>query len=345
MMREIGSEFHWHDQYDGSHLEWPLDSKFFATGRDCILSVLRSNNVKTIHVPDYFCPNVITWLQSTGLNVVLYLDGPHCLSPAINMSTIKETHAVLAVNFFGVKDGDFWKTFQTKRKKILLIEDHTHDPFSTWASSSRADFAFVSARKTLPIPDGAVLWSPQKHTLPNKPTVNDWTGSAYKLAAMTLKKDYLDSNIHQLKDTYRDFQLRGEQILDESINLSISPWSEFILKNGYPIIWRRQRGVNTKNLLELVGSQKTIKPLFSEWTNSSCPIGAVFIFANKFLRDDCRKHLIKNRIYPAVHWQAPLQSSRATRDFSERILTIPTDHRYRAADMTRISSIINNFEY
>jgi hypothetical protein len=41
----------------------------------------------------------------------------------------------------------------------LLVEDHSHDPFSPWAVGSSADYAFCSLRKTLPVPDGGLLWS------------------------------------------------------------------------------------------------------------------------------------------------------------------------------------------
>ena len=76
---------------------------------------------------------------------------------------------MLAVNFFGIRKGKAWQDWLSQHKDIILIEDHTHDPFSTWAQQSTAHYAMASLRKTLPIPDGAILWSPQKMSLP-KPT-------------------------------------------------------------------------------------------------------------------------------------------------------------------------------
>ena len=61
--------------------------------------------------------------------------------------------AVLAVNFFGAGTGTGWAD-QRAAADWLLVEDHSHDPFSPWAVGSNADFAFSSLRKTLPVPDG-----------------------------------------------------------------------------------------------------------------------------------------------------------------------------------------------
>ena len=72
---------------------------------------------------------------------------------------------VLAVNYFGVRAGEPWQQWREKHACVLL-EDHSHDPVSGWAQSSRADYAFSSLRKTMPVPDGAILWSPLGHPLP-----------------------------------------------------------------------------------------------------------------------------------------------------------------------------------
>ncbi len=74
--------------------------------------------------------------------------------------------AILAVDYFGARHGAAWRAFQAGRQDTLLIEDHSHDPQSTWATSSTADYAFASLRKTMPISDGAILWSPRGRALP-----------------------------------------------------------------------------------------------------------------------------------------------------------------------------------
>ena len=66
---------------------------------------------------------------------------------------------VVGVNYFGVREAEPWQAWR-ERTECILVEDHAHDPASAWATTSTADYAFSSLRKTLPVPDGAILWSP-----------------------------------------------------------------------------------------------------------------------------------------------------------------------------------------
>lgn len=340
---EVGSEFHWAGVPRGPFLSWAEPQRMFASGREallCIWSVLQNSNINSLFVPDYFCNEVVMWWEKQGITIRRYVDGPHLNSPDWETLHASQGDAVLAVNYFGVRDGTVWKKWRLANKDVMLIEDHSHDPLSGWVFNSEADYAFASLRKTFPAPDGAILWSPKQLTLPAEPVGGDWTGSALKLAAMVLKMDYLEGNCKQVKEAFRDFQLKGEMMFGNAHTVAVSPWSRFLLTSGYPIAWREQRKENVKTFLDLISSHPTIQPLFTGWPDGSCPFNAVLLFLSKEERDNCQSWLISEGVYPSVHWELSESASSDILALSSRIMTIPADQRYNEEDMKHIASIL-----
>lgn len=340
---EIGSEFHWMGIPQGPFLALPNPCQMFASAREALLSVwrdLRYNSENRLFVPDYFCEEVVTWWEKKGIVIIRYADGPHLTSPDWETVAVAKRDAVLVVNYFGIQEGKKWQEWREANNGVLLIEDHSHDPFSGWASTSKADFAFASLRKIFPVPDGAILWSPRKLTLPKEPQLGDCTGSALKLAAMILKKDYLaDLNI-ELKEVYRSFQRQGELMLGKDHSQAVSPWSRFLLAPGLPVAWREQRKNNVTSFLSIIAASSSIKPLFTKWPDSNCPFNVVLLFSSKDIRNKSRILLIEAGIYPSVHWEQYNCCNQNVLDLSNRIMTIPADHRYGEEDMKYIASIL-----
>jgi len=246
---------------------------------------------------------------------------------------------VLAVNYFGMRDGTPWKDWH-KRVHCILIEDHSQDPFSEWACTSTADFAFASARKTLPIPDGAILWSPRGLKLPSQPIEGDWSGSALKLAAMMYKMEYLrGAGTDELKRKFRDLQLRGEDMMRKSKLSAISPSSFVYVADGAPQAWRDQRLSNARHLLNNLGNIQHIDCMISRWQDGAVPFALPIVFRSRRERDECQALLQQHRIYCPVHWVCRTADAEAV-DLSERILSLPVDQRYTETDMDRISEVM-----
>lgn len=340
---EVGSEFHWQGIPKGPFIQWPKPHIMYSTGREALLGisqVLQNEFSKILFVPEFFCNEVIKWWMKQGITVRHYIDGPHLKEPVWETLNLSKHDAVLAVNCFGIRDGNVWKQWQKDNKSVFLIEDHSHDPVSDWALSSKADYAFASLRKTFPVPDGAIMWSPKGLPLPNEPVCNDWRGSSLKLAAMILKKEYLEGEKDRLKEIFRSFQLQGEIVLGESQNISISPWSRFLLAYGYPKKWREIREENVRIFLKLINRSSVAKALFTEWPKDHCPFNPVLLFPSRVFREKYRSRLIESQIYPAVHWDLGEANSSDILSLSERIMTIPVDQRYNRKDIYHIADII-----
>jgi hypothetical protein len=194
-------------------------------------------------------------------------------------------------------------------------------------------------RKTMPVPDGAILWSPLGHALPQA-FDEDFSGSALKLAAMIWRREYLEGRASpDVKPIYREWQRAGEDSLERCIKVhSASRFSREYLAPGVPVRWREQREANVRRLVDHASSG--IKPLFNSWPSGSTPIAAVFRFESQAARDLARKRLEAANIYCPIHWPAPPFCDDTVRELAATILTVPADQRYGKNDMDRIASVL-----
>jgi hypothetical protein len=335
---EIGGEFHLPVDLPGPQHRWPEGAVWYALGRHALYALLERLGPPKLWLPDYFCDEAArSWSELTQIE--LYEDDPRWPEPQWESLRPGRRDAVVAVNYFGVRDAGPWRAWR-EQTECVLVEDHAHDPASEWATSSSADYAFTSLRKTLPVPDGAILWSPRGLPLPDQPA-GGADGSELKLAAMLLKGEYLGGGDDQLKERFRRLQFDGEERLRQSAVAGASPATRESLVRGVPLPWRARRSENTTRLLAALHGWEGAEPLFTEWTADVAPLGAVFVFGSGAERDRVRNELRDAGVYCPVHWtDATISSSERVRQLAERILTIPTDWRYTGADMARIASLL-----
>lgn len=340
---EVGSEYHWQGIPKGPFIKWPKPHNMFATAREALLSVWRFSKFKSsnvLFVPNYFCEEVVAWWMNQGIKIRRFSDGPQMASPIWDTLRVSKDDAVLVVNYFGVRNGEIWEQWRNANNGVLVIEDHSHDPLSYWALNSEADFAFASLRKTFPVSDGAILWSPKGLPLSNKTPFNNWRGSSFKLAAMVLKRHYLESGGSQVKAVFRGLQTDGEKLLGNAKISGISPWSKFLLSYGYPVKWRERREENVRLFINLIVGSPLVKPLFDKWPMGHCPFNSVLLYPTREDREEYRSRLLKMNVYPSVHWKLNLNAPPNFLDLSSRIMTIPIDQRYNEEDVNRVVSIL-----
>jgi hypothetical protein len=335
---EVGGEFHLPVEPPGPHHRWPEDAVWYALGRHALQALLQRLGAAKLWLPDYFCDEVARGWADLA-EVELYEDDPRWPEPRLESLRPARADVVVGVNYFGVRAGEPWQAWR-ERTECVLVEDHAHDPASAWATTSTADYAFSSLRKTLPVPDGAILWSPRGLPLPDQPA-GGADGSELKLAAMLLKGEYLGGGDDALKERFRRLQLDGEERLASSGVSGASPATRESLVRGVPLPWRARRSENTTRLLAALHGWELAEPLFTEWPADAAPLGAVFVFGSSADRDRVRSDLREAGVYCPIHWDdAATSSSERARELAGRILTIPTDWRYSAADMAGIASLV-----
>jgi hypothetical protein len=339
---EVGSEFHWLGLPPAPFIPWPHPARWYALGRHALValvSFLNSGSRLRVWVPDYFCHTVVQYWERY-CEILEYDDDPRWPEPKWQSLRPALYDLVVAVNYFGVRNGTAWSLWR-ERNPCVLVEDHSHDPLSGWALSSTADYAFSSLRKTLPVPDGGILWSPQGRPLPAQPPCEGHGAGILKLGAMIWKAEYLaGSDYPGLKKSFRQLQLRGEELFDQTDVCSTSLFSREYLDQGYPNVWRKQRIDNFSELLHSMHSSSGPECLFCKCASGSAPLCAVMLFKSQTARDNCRSYLQDHHIYCPVHWPSPAHANPRVRELSSRILSVPLDQRYKLTDMRKVSHFL-----
>ena len=338
-MKEFGSDFHYIDSYTSgrAHLtDVYRGATLLADGRQCIVALIRQYGWKRIWMPDYFCYEVIdTIKEQTGIKVKFYEDSPLHEGQVENLP-FKEGDVLLRMNFFGLRE-------QRNNKRITcpVIEDHTHDPFGHWALYSDADWCISSIRKILPLPEGGMMWSPKGHNLDINLIASEENEkiAAIRWEGMEMKVAYLKGEDIN-KDDFRKKYTETEEWFDHSEPTLIDDRSkEFVSKQLDINLWQGAKRKNWVLLKSLVKNDvcKVLEP-----EDDSCTMfSLVLYFDTKEIRDSVRKRLIETCVYPAILWAVPDSASVTAKDFSERMLSVHCDGRYKEEDIKQLASILN----
>jgi len=338
---EYGSDFN-HVEFDKSKLKisLPENATYFGCGRYAINHLIKQHlNLglwESIYIPVYFCYDVINSIKKTGINVKYYNDYPLADDNyIISKLDLVEGDVLFRMNFFGIR------SFRDNSEiNVPVIEDHSHNLFSNWASKSNADWCVASLRKTLPVPDGGILWSPQDHQ--NLPftllTDEHKLLSQTRFDAMLLKYNYLERISDVDKNKYLKYFKETEITFDRNEISSISNISKRIIQN-IPKDIDFQKRLNydyLKSLLKLTNIEVV------KVDKVDNPFSLVLLFKSKTDRGIFREYLISANIYPAILWVIEnVNGNKEIIKFSERMLSIHIDFRYLKKDMIKMSSIIN----
>jgi hypothetical protein len=333
---EQGSEF---DKFDYSNTETPninpwQNPCYASCGRDALKLLLlfgkKQFGWNKLWIPNYYCKEVVDSLVSIKIELCFYEDSPLSLCFCLP-DNLQSSDVVLLVNYFGIRTKRFVNCCNFG--DAITIEDHTHDPWSNWAYESKANYCFASLRKTLPIPNGAVIWSPLESSLPLEPTIVKQEVVDTKNKAMTLKYLYLKG--HKIsKKEYRELQLKGESLIS-SKEISGIDKNTLSIIDAFPIKqWREQRLCNYNYLTSKNLNLEVLKPM----SISCCPFSVILVLDNKEQQDYIRSKLISKKIYPAILWP----NNKDTNNLSNRILSICCDMRYSLKDMDKIYKVIKH---
>ncbi len=306
---------------------------FWGTGRDALRALLRfgrdEKRWKRVLVPTFFCEEVVGAL-ACELKVARYGDAPDRPLPA--RVDEERGDVLVVVNTFGGRDPSPVET------GAIVVEDHTHDPLSPWAFATSADYAVASLRKTLPLPDGGVLWSPKGAPLPpeSPPTLAHRRAAGDRLLAMALKRAYLEGGPVE-KDAFRDRAVAGERAIGRGEISGMTGASRARLPTLPGAKWRERRARNLGVFRAALGPLAGVRLL-------DAPFAATLVFDDPARREHVRSALLAASVYPAVLW--PLEAGRDAalpREhvlFSRRVLSLHCDYRYDDHDMERVARAV-----
>jgi len=338
---EYGSQFHWQGfGADGERGEipWQTESIQLGCGRDALRGLVNHVTPARLWFPSYLCQELVAPFVGSHLELRVYGHSP--LEPCLELSRIplRPGDAVIVLNYFGI--GTRERVLPAEVENVTVIEDHTHDPCSTWARASQADYCFASLRKSIPIPDGAVLWSPKALTLPQSEPAGFHRSAEVqeRLSGMLLKSLYLDG-YDVPKSTYRELLDRGEQRMADRWISAISPLSRVVVE-GFPFeAWRRARRDNFQRLHASLTHSGRFQVLESTDLQDA-PFAVVCVFPDAHDRETAQASLIARDVYPSRLWplEKPVLDGIPVEhvSLSRRTIALPCDGRYGEGDVDRV---------
>ena len=340
-MKEFGSDFHYIPPIGGGNTlrDFFPSANYYADGRQALIDLYRSQGWQRLWVPEYFCYDVIASLKEAGLNLCFYVDYP-VNDDIINNLNVNDNlnfrygDAILRVNYFGMRS-----CRSPEKLMVPVVEDHTHDLIGGWAMNSHADWCIASLRKTLPIPEGGMLWSPVGLKLPQAPAVSEENEkiAAVRWEAMRLKSRYLaGENVD--KAAFRAGFVDTEDYFDRAEVCALDKESQRYLKTFDVREWYNRKRENWELLCDIKGEgMKVLRP-----ESMGCyPFSLVLVFTSGYDRDRVRKVLIEKQIYPAILWSIPhCPANGNIFQFAKGMLSIHCDARYTKEEILQMKSVI-----
>ena len=344
-MKEYGSDFHYISGFQGKGStlsDFYPKANYYADGRQALIHLYQSQGWQRLWMPEYFCYDVIASLKEAGLNLIFYQDWPdsHTDSEALeaiqSKGLFQPTDAILRVNYYGTR-----KYRNTEKLPVAaIVEDHTHDLIGDWPIHSTADWCIASLRKTLPLPEGGILWSPMGLKLPTAPEASEKNEqiAAIRWDAMRLKARYLAGEAVE-KAEFRKGYVETEEYFDHAPVCALDKSSQEYLKTFNIRDWYNQKRSNWELLRDI--KKEGVKVITPEMTGCY-PFSLVLLFDNPDERDQVRKELIEHQIYPTILWNIPVPTDGEIFIFSRCMLSIHCDARYTKEDITQLKSVIES---
>lgn len=283
----------------------------------------------TLHCPAYNCWNTLN-LAVNGLkhiNIKIY-DSPENLNININKNQ-EYQNCVLLIDYFGISD--LKPYLDILNKDTIVIVDLAHAfPTDDYILNvtQKSDYAFISLRKFLPTPDGAILFT-KCNDLKNSKT--NQSPSAYWKILITLSKNkILDNWADSAGIRYRLFKAH-ENSLNTNTYTQVS-FDTFNNANLKELLNKRTKNYKFLYKNEKFKAQFQLLP-FNIREDNICPL--YFPYCSKNV-ETIQKHLAKNKVYCPIFWPKL--------DTNLKILGLPIDDRYKKSDMKKIIHIIKNIE-
>jgi len=334
--REYGSDFHYFfdDHRERSSLFADDKFSFFFSGRVALYNLLsfgiEKYQWKKVGFPSYYCHEVVEFCNKLPIEIIYYEFNPVSSQESVAWED-DEYSVFINVDFFGIKKLD-----TLFLKKTVIIDDVTHNLLSF--KKSNADYCFASLRKQIPLPVGGFCLSKNNDfNVQIDETDKANLTAVQKLSAMYLKSLYLKGDFHK-KDIFRKLYIEAEGNFESLETNSCIPGvikAQISSLNPESLIYATRR--NCQILKSKIKTSERVKIL---QTDAQTEMGLLLLCHTKHIRDEIRKCLIDNKIFPAVLW--PKQSSPADIELENTILFVHCDFRYDENDVEFIAVTINN---
>lgn len=297
-------------------------------------------------LPAYLCHSMIQPFEEAGLHVDFYPVGRDLSAEAaqIAAAVTEATAAVMLMHYFGFpQPADLAGLLLSRFPRLTIIDDRTHVLLNRLPAPGPGVIAISSPRKWGPFPDlGLVEWPAgeprQDHLLDRG---YDYAFGFWRLVGGFLRALFFAWPVEPLRRRSLAPLRRADALLDRRVRVcKASPFSRLMWRCWDQAVTIRRRRENYQYLLNH-WSLKAAEPLFNTLPEGICPLGFPI---RTPARDDLRRHLIANGIYPPVHWLRPDQIDSAQFPeaalLAQEELTLVIDQRYGIEHLDHVLEVL-----
>ena len=345
LIREFGSEFDLasNGEYIGSDINQAFfnNAVLLRSGRDGLRAIAKKYNglYNRLVLPALCCESMVSPFQSNGYDVVCFKLNNDLTGNAEDvLAKLQPNDVFLYMNYFGIQSfsDETLELIRACFADLIMIEDKTHDFFSSKCNGFVPNFTVCSIRKWLAIPDGGLLFSEDEQVKFEKE--NNTFFADIRTEGLKNKSEYLKFGNPQLKELFRSQLDNANDYMDNDYTVAVqSQESQEILREvNFNKIVQVRRG-NIRALFEQLKNIAGIKHLQS-FSSDNCVLYYPILVDNRI---EIQKKLAENNIYCPVIWPLPplfVGICEVSDYISEHILAIPCDQRYRSSDMEYIST-------
>jgi hypothetical protein len=307
-------------------------------------------------VPAYICPEVITRIEESGHQAVLYAVTPELEVDVEDLARkLRPGDVFLYVRYFGVRGAEA-AVERARREGALVLEDTSQSPFLyDKRPERRPDAAFTSLRKYFPVLDGAALdvldeglrgrvasaagRAPARLLLARAAALyaQGWHARKPRRIYAALARELFGAAEYELRRARP--RAGGEA--------GMSAWSRRILRRMDLPAVAEQRRANYRALVAELGGTAGVRVLWPELPDGACPglcpYGCPVLVPNNRLWQDA---LRQRGIQAAVLWDREdhWAGFPASGWLARRLLVLPVAQSNTRADMGRVAAALKEYD-
>ena len=307
-----------------------LGAHCLRSGRDALKAIAREYRPCVALLPALACDSMVHPFELYGHKIRYYRLNPDYSIDLDSLDIDEEQSLFLYADYFGRKaitDDELEKL--RKEKKVVFIEDRTHNLIWMRRYTFQPDYIIASLRKWLPIPDGGLLWGEL-----SKPLGNDLVFSTTRLKAQFMRHEFLACGDEEIKTKYRKIFSTVSELMEQDEPSAMSAYSFAIANETEWNNIQRVRKQNAEILIDIISTSP-----FITFIQNKVGLSDLYVAFTVSNRDEIQRRLSTKGIFNTVIW--PLTEEQKNicgiaKYTEENMLAAPCDQRYSEEDMEYI---------
>jgi hypothetical protein len=299
----------------------------FWNARAALAHLFSALDARRVWLPAYICTAAADAAARDGRDIVFYGVGADLRPDTAALAAgVRSGDAVLGVDYFGAPDAAL-AALAPRFADIAWIEDRAQGLWPAPAPAPWGAHVIYSPRKVLGAPDGGVLLS---RSAPLPPPV--WAADPDQGRLEPARLRAADPDGRNNAVWYAAYQAAEAAMTCEP--RPMSEVSAGVLAAADTAAIADRRRANAELLLARAGEAALIP---AERLLAAAPLGVPVLTPDAAAAS---RRMAAQRIFCARHWAelpSPAADFPAEHDLSRRLLTLPCDQRYDAADMARVA--------